>query len=536
SGATAIRPIHVEEGDPFLLRTVRIDGVHTMTPDEAQRLSGLSAGQVFTESQIEKGQLALDTQYRARGFNRVTIVHQVETAPAGPGNNVVDVSIRVDEGPQQRLRDVVTTGLERTRPSLVSRALKLDVGKPVDLAAWNTARRRLYQTGAFRSVDIQREVIEPAAAPPDPSMPPPEEPVRATVTVQEWPPFRLRYGIELQDELATAGDAARSTAGVSEGGGRTFGVGVAGDLGFRNLFGRAISAGVSGRYTLDTRTGRIYGTAPSFFGRAITSNVFVERSIADVGATAQTDATRQERRTDFTFEQRIRPAVRTEIAYSYTYERNHTIDLNPDPNDPLPFDLLVRSGRLASSILFDRRDDLSDATRGWFHSSGVTYAPEWRSDVRFVKYFVQQKYYRRTGPVVLATYARLGLATAFEKTLLPVDRFFAGGGNSVRGYEEDVLSPVDLLGDPAGGNAIVVLNQEVRFPIVKYLRGVGFFDAGRAFDKVANLSLRDLSASTGFGLRVVTPVVLVRIDYGLPFDSSVGPRNGRWFFSIGQMF
>jgi outer membrane protein assembly factor BamA/autotransporter translocation and assembly factor TamB len=532
SGATAIRPIHIDEGDPFVLRTVRFDGVHAMPQDEAERISGLSAGQVFTEARIEQAQLALDAQYRARGFNRVAILHQVES---GADSSAVDVSIHVEEGPQQRLRDVVTTGLARTRPSLVSRALKLDVGTPVDLAAWNAARRRLYQTGAFRSVDIQREVIEPATAPADSSMPPPEEPVRATVAVQEWPPFRLRYGIELQDELATAEDA-RSIASVSEGGGRTFGVGAAGDLGFRNLFGRAISAGVAGRYTLDTRTGRVYGTAPSFFGWPIVSNVFVERSISDVGATAQTEATRQEKRTDFTFEQRIRPAARTEVAYSYSYERNHTIDLNPDPNNPLPFDLLVRSGRFASSVLFDRRDDLSDATRGWFHSSSLEYAPEWRSDVRFIKYFVQQKYYWRTGAVVLASYARLGLATAFEKTLIPADRFFAGGGNSVRGYEEDVLGPVDLLGDPAGGNAIVVLNQEVRFPIVKYVRGVGFFDAGRAFDKVASLSLRDLSASTGFGLRVVTPVVLVRIDYGLPFDSSVGPRNGRWFFSIGQMF
>ena len=534
AGTTATRPIHVDEGDPFLLRAIRIDGAHGIAPDEAQRISGLSAGQVFTESRIEQAQLALDAQYRARGFNRVAIVHQVEMAGDAAE---VDVSIRIDEGPQQRLRDVVTNGLERTRPALVSRALKLDVGAPVDLAAWNTARRRLYQTGAFRSVDIQREVIEPAAAPVDATLPP-EEPVRATVTVQEWPPLRLRYGIELQDELATAGDAARSfSAGVDQGGGRTFGVGAAGDLGFRNLFGRAISAGVAGRYTADTRTGRIYATAPSFFGKAITSNVFVERSLQDLSDTqADIASKRQERRTDWTFEQRIRPRGRTEISYSYSYERNHTLDLNPDPNDPLPFDVLVRSGRLASSIVFDTRDDLSNATKGWFHSSGVVYAPEWQSDVRFIKYFVQQRFYRRTGRVILATYLRLGLATGFDQNLIPADRFFAGGGNSVRGYAEDVLSPIDLLGDPAGGNALIVLNEEVRFPIVKYLSGVGFFDAGRAFDKVANLSLRDLSASTGFGLRVHTPVVLLRVDYGLPFDSSVGPRNGRWFFSIGQTF
>src|SRR5262249_17933875 len=142
----------------------------------------------------------------------------------------------------------------------------------------------------------------------------------------------------------------------------------------------------------------------------------------------------------------------------------------------------------------------------------------------------------RTGSVVFASYGRLGLATAFDRTLLPTDRFFAGGGNSVRGYAEDALSPPDITGDIGGGNALAVLNQEVRFPIFKMVRGLGFLDAGRAFDEVRSLSLSDLSTSGGFGLRVQTPVILLRIDYGYPFDARPGPRSGRWFFSIGQMF
>ena len=105
----------------------------------------------------------------------------------------------------------------------------------------------------------------------------------------------------------------------------------------------------------------------------------------------------------------------------------------------------------------------------------------------------------------------------------------------MRGYETDVLSP-SVLGTAVGGNALVVLNGEARFPLFKFVRGVAFVDAGRAFDEVSRISLRDLSASSGFGLRVQTPVVLLRVDYGVPFEVSVGPRRGRWFFSIGQMF
>jgi outer membrane protein insertion porin family len=156
--------------------------------------------------------------------------------------------------------------------------------------------------------------------------------------------------------------------------------------------------------------------------------------------------------------------------------------------------------------------------------------------VRFAKYLVQQRYFRRAGRVVFASQARVGLATAFDQSLIPSERFFAGGGNSVRGYDDDVLSPRDPFGDVSGGKALVVVNQEARFPLVSIVRGVAFFDAGRAFVGVGDIRLRDLSAGAGVGVRIQTPVVLLRIDMGLPLDAAVGPRRARWFFSVGQMF
>jgi len=104
----------------------------------------------------------------------------------------------------------------------------------------------------------------------------------------------------------------------------------------------------------------------------------------------------------------------------------------------------------------------------------------------------------------------------------------------VRGYGEDELSPNDAFG-PVGGNALVVLNLEVRFPVFKIVRGVSFFDAGRAFDTVGHVALTDLSSGTGAGVRIQTPIALIRVDYGVPLDRAV-PRRARWFFSVGQAF
>jgi outer membrane protein assembly factor BamA/autotransporter translocation and assembly factor TamB len=543
SGTTAVLLIHVDEGGVARVASVTVDGVHAMTAEEATRTLGLTTGEVFSDARLDAAQRALDAQYRVRGFQRVGIDTQARTGAPGESTLEVDVVVRVIEGPQQRLSEIVTTGVSRTNPDLVKSALRLDLGEPVNLTAWNQARQRLYQTGAFRSVDIQPQVIAlpepPAPAAQTPATAPAEEPVKALVTVQEWPPLRLLYGLEVIDSVNAAGDAARNDAPeTTPPGARTFGLGLSGTLTARGLFGRGISAGLSGRYAPNSTASRMYLTAPTFFGRQIVSTAFLQQARDRYGSTLTTNEPEfQTNTTNFTFEQRVRPTRRLSISYLYTRERNHTRELNPDPLEPLPFDVEVTIARLASTIIMDARNDLIDPTQGWFHSSNVTYAPRsLGSDLRFLKYFVQQYYYHPVGRVVVASSVRLGLATAFEQTLTPDQRFFAGGGNSVRGYLEDVLSPRDAFGGAVGGNALFVFNQEVRFPLFKIFRGVGFFDAGRAFEHVSDLSIRDLAAGAGLGLRVQTPFVLLRIDGGVPLDSSFGVRRIRWFFSIGQMF
>ncbi len=323
--------------------------------------------------------------------------------------------------------------------------------------------------------------------------------------------------------------------------GRTFGLSLAGDLGARNLFGNAIAVGVAGRYSRDFTAARAYATSPSFFGWRITSNAFVSRAREQLGQGVEestrkfvTDTTR------LTLEQRLRPFARSEISYRYSFERNHTFDLRPNPDDPIPFDVEANVARLASTVLVDTRNDLVDTTRGWFHSSDLEYGPSMLgSDLRFIKYLVQQRYFRNLGGVVVATAARMGMARGFAgQSLIPSERFFAGGGNSVRGYGEDALSPRDVFGAAVGGGAMLVLNEEIRFPIYRMVRGVGFFDAGQAFETIGRLTLKGLPVGTGFGLRVQTPIVLLRVDIAVPLDRarSVGQRRPNLFFSIGQAF
>src|SRR5262249_13245826 len=142
SGNEATRIVSVTEGAPFLLRDVRINGARGVSVDDVRKMSALSSGVQYTDAAIEKARRADLAGYRTRGFNNVGLTLRTD-APGG--TTAVDVVVSVDEGSLQRVRDVAIAGLRRTNPGLVTRALKLEAGEPVNLAEWAAARQRLYE-------------------------------------------------------------------------------------------------------------------------------------------------------------------------------------------------------------------------------------------------------------------------------------------------------------------------------------------------------------------------------------------------------
>jgi outer membrane protein assembly factor BamA len=280
----------------------------------------------------------------------------------------------------------------------------------------------------------------------------------------------------------------------------------------------------------------VFFSKPSFFGLPLTSNLFLARSRERFGVETTKPFITDE--AEFTAEQRFRAGRKLQLAYSYNFQRNHSFDPDADPADPFAFDLTVNIARLTATALVDTRDDLGDATRGVLLSSTFEYGGgALGSDLRFAKYFVQQNYYRTLGHrLVFATSGRLGLGAGYGQDLISSERFHAGGGNSVRGFKDDTLGPVNVFGDPAGGNALLVFNQELRFPIAWRFRGVGFFDAGNAFATIGDVALRSLRAGAGVGLRVQTPFALLRADVATPVSPKPGESRVQWFFSFGQSF
>ena len=138
--------------------------------------------------------------------------------------------------------------------------------------------------------------------------------------------------------------------------------------------------------------------------------------------------------------------------------------------------------------------------------------------------------------IVLASALRIGLGRGFDQELIPSERFYAGGGTTVRGFAEDGLGGVDFFGDPRGGNGMLILNQEARVPMFGWVHGVAFIDAGNVFEKASEFSLSNLEAGAGGGLRINSPFALLRVDFGVPLTNRRRQSSGRWYFGIGHSF
>ena len=107
----------------------------------------------------------------------------------------------------------------------------------------------------------------------------------------------------------------------------------------------------------------------------------------------------------------------------------------------------------------------------------------------------------------------------------------------MRGYKQDQLGPVDpRSGDPVGGAAMIVLNQEIRFRLVDRLSLHLFLDGGWVYPAIDDLNLGDLRFTAGTGLSYLTPAGPIRIYYGHKLDREQGEDSGRLHFSFGRTF
>ncbi len=189
-------------------------------------------------------------------------------------------------------------------------------------------------------------------------------------------------------------------------------------------------------------------------------------------------------------------------------------------------------------------DDELDPHKGFITSVFVKgmVNHEDKERLSFAKILVEQSLFMPiVGPVVLAVRFRFGHITSQDfRCILPSERFFLGGPNTVRGYEPDFVPPLgECVQDdcsiciPQGGKTMVNANFEFRFPIYRWMHGVIFNDLG-FLCKNDCFPDRPLGA-TGLGLRAKSPLGILRFDVGWKWKLD-GQTRLAWYLTIGHAF
>lgn len=140
--------------------------------------------------------------------------------------------------------------------------------------------------------------------------------------------------------------------------------------------------------------------------------------------------------------------------------------------------------------------------------------------------------------VVLALRGSLGTLFGVDTERVPADeRFYAGGGGSIRGIAYQKAGPLDENDDPLGGRSVAEGSVELRLRLRNDLGAVLFVDGGTVFDDPVPGGGERVLFGAGPGLRYFTPIGPVRLDVGFPLN----PRSGvddafQLYISIGQAF
>ena len=106
----------------------------------------------------------------------------------------------------------------------------------------------------------------------------------------------------------------------------------------------------------------------------------------------------------------------------------------------------------------------------------------------------------------------------------------------MRGFRYRKVGPLDDNGNPLGGRYKLVVNIELRQTIYKIVGAVVFFDVGNVWKYLKDVTKQPLRSCPGIGLRVNTPLGVVRCDYGFNWFPKPGEPSGKFYFSFGQAF
>lgn len=461
-------------------------------------------GEIARTGEMKAAATAAVKGWRDVGHAKADVVQTDITADHA--TNMIDSRIALDPGPTLRFGHLTIRGEKRMDPRRLRKIAGFPEGEQFDPEKLEDVRKRLRRSGVFSAITL----TEADYANPDNTL-------DVDLLVAEQKLRRLGAGFEysttdglslngywINRNLLRGGERLRLDAGVSDIGGDT---------------GRD--------YNLGVRIDR-----PATLNPDITGYVLAKAESAHEEDYDLKSAT---------------------LGLGFTYI----------PNDDLTADVALQyralrvddeAGRtnfrliaLPGSVTWDKRDEPTDARKGYWLSGSVTpflgLQDETGSGAQvtaegraYYSFGIDDKF-------TLAGRARLGTVIGPEIQETPRDYlFWSGGGGSVRGHSYESLGVEEIQGPDGpvktGGMSIVTLTAETRIQIREKIGLAVFADAGRVWADEAFSGDSGWQAGAGAGLRYKTPIGPLRFDLATPVgggDSS-DDSGVQVYIGLGQAF
>jgi outer membrane protein insertion porin family len=597
--------IQIDEGPQTLNGAVHILGNQKIDAKEFSELKTVD-GQPYSEQNLANDRESILSYYFNHGFSNATL--EITTKPSTAQPDREDVTYTIQEGDQFFVNRVMVAGLDHTRDYVVQREIQVVAGEPLSQQDLLDTQSKLYDLGIFSQVDTA--VQNPEGSDPQKNV---------LVQVQEAKRYTFTYdlGLEFETGLPSGASSPTGSTGVSPR--------VGFDITRLNVGGRNQTLTFQSHVGRLQQRGLISYEIPKLFNNdrfKLFYTIFYDKSLDVATFTSQ----RLEGKIDLRQQLgKLQPNRSTSITYRFDYRRVEASNLVStfSPAEFSLFSLPAHVGGPGFTFIHDQRDNPLESTKGqYFTLDGFGASSYVGSQADYGRVLTQDSTYYAFGrkhKFVFARSTTIGLEQVYHgtqvlppgacqiinlvttcpnETVIPLPEvFFAGGGNSHRGFGLNQAGPRDPdSGFPVGGTALFVNSEELRLPPVSlpYLgEGFGFaifHDMGNVFTAGHDM-LKGLmrwhqpdpaqclptnpgvinpacetyfdnsgydytSHAVGLGLRYKTPIGPLRFDFGynlnptsyfqgVTFSPTTGQaltfetqrmRHFNLFFSIGQPF
>ena len=516
----AARPqLSVDPGAPFVVarRIIRYQG--DFAPREADQAAALDAialqpGSPAVAAEVIDQERLIGARLREAGYPYASVTSR--DVIGDKDAKTISVRYNVTSGPRVVLGAFRYPDDKRTKDKYLDKINPLETGQlfdPSEVALFNS---RLAETRMFDSSLAKLS----------------QEPVGTTAE-----------GDQIRDVIVELDERDRYTLTLGAGFDTSEGFGVEAELLRRNitgmgdlLIGNARLAEREQRLDLTWRRPNElgYGRGATYFASALNENTDAfNQQIGKIGAGIE---------------------VVTGPVFQYGYGGDVRYIRQTGESERRDFQVASLNG----FVRFDRADSLLDPRKGWRAEARVkpVYAFSGDGDSAYMRGVAQGRLYlplNAEGRFVLAGRAKLGTLFGASSADVPgEDRFFAGGGGSVRGYGFQAIGPferrlvgteetedgetVDVFEDiPLGGRSLAEAAIEGRARVTDSIGAVVFLDAGNVSD-AEYPTFDNLRVGLGAGVRYQTPAGPIRLDIATPLNPSDRDEPIQIYISIGQAF